>query len=1540
MTSFSVSSVYAQLTSFANLSNFWSLFNTAFGSSYDLATAASFRSQWQRQDFSLFPQIEVVSSDVLGSAKGAYAISTNRIYLSDQFVSRASQQSLDAVILEEFGHFVDAQVNQTDTAGDEGELFSVVVRGVSLSAAELNRIKAEDDHEIMSLGGQFITIEKAAPTILTVTTTADQNNGVTTDGLSLREAILIANANPNTDYEIQLTGGLTYNLTANGINEDAGKTGDLDITSRNNVLYIVSVGTQKATINASTLLNGDRVVHVRNGGKLSLQNVVITGGLSNNNGGGILVDSTSFLDLYNTRVANNQGANGGGIYNLGITQLSNGSTVNNNSGSGSVPFGGGIYNDGNLTAIDSTISNNNGYIGGGIYNGGTQILINTTVSGNTADQGGGIGTFVSGSSNALLNTTVSGNKKGGGIANDSGIFTIINSTVTNNTVSEGYSYFGGGISNFNNGTVNLRNTVVAGNFDSNHSGGLYPDLSGTFNGDNNNLIGSLTGALGTVGTGTDIVNPNFGLGSLQNNGGLTLTHALLPGSPAIDAGNNNLVPVDSEDLDGDGDTTEQLPFDARNLARISGGTVDIGAVEVQNSVILPSITLAVAPASVLEDGIPNLVYTFTRTGATTNALTVNYGITGTATNGIDYATIGTSVTFAANSATATLTIDPTADTVIEANETVALTLATGTSYTIGTATAVTGTIQNDDLPSITLAVSPASVLENGTTNLVYTFTRTGPTTNALIVNYGITGTADATDYTGATPGTGKTITFAAGLATATLTIDPTADTTIEANETVALTLATGTSYTIGTATAVTGTIQNDDLPTITLAVAPVSVLEDGTTNLVYTFTRTGATTSALTVNYGITGTADATDYTGATPGTGKTITFAAGSATATLTIDPTADTTIEANETVALTLATGTGYTIGTATDVTGTITNDDFPTITLAIAPASVLEDGTPNLIYTFTRTGPITNTLTVNYGITGTATNGTDYATIGTSVTFAANSATATVTVNPTPDTVIEANETVALTLATGTGYTIGTTTAVTGTITDDDSPNITLAVAPASVLENGTPNLVYTFTRTGATTSALTVNYSIGGTATNGTDYTTIGTSVTFAAGSTTATVTVDPTADTIIEDNETVALTLATGTGYTIGTTTAVTGTITNDDFPSTSISINDITVVEGKDLTAPLTLSISSPSPQTITVNYTITAVDATANLDYTTSTGTLTFAANSTTATLSIPILNDNFNEEDESFFVTLSNPVNATLNPDANIGEVIITDTLQSSLTRTLTANVENLKLIGTAAINGTGNAGNNLLTGNSGNNILTGLAGNDTYSFLANTILGTDTITETTTGGTDTLNFSGTNNQVRLNLGSITNQTVVTGNLILKLSAVDVIENVIGGNSGDRLTGNSLSNSLEGNGGNDNLSGGNGADTLTGGIGDDILTGGAGNDNFAYVTGKTFTTSDIGLDTLTDFTPTADKLILSKTTFSALTSIVGHGFSQATNFAVVEDDFLVETSNAFIVYSSNSGSLFYNQNGNVAGLGTGAEFAVLISNPILNSNDFILVA
>jgi hypothetical protein len=222
-------------------------------------------------------------------------------------------------------------------------------------------------------------------------------------------------------------------------------------------------------------------------------------------------------------------------------------------------------------------------------------------------------------------------------------------------------------------------------------------------------------------------------------------------------------------------------------------------------------------------------------------------------------------------------------------------------------------------------------------------------------------------------------------------------------------------------------------------------------------------------------------------------------------------------------------------------------PTVTVAVSPGSVAEDGTPNLIYTFTRTTSV-GALNVNYTIGGTATNGTDYATIASPVNIADGSATATVTVNPTADATSEANETVILTIAAGSGYNIGSPSSATGTINNDDAalPTVSVAVSPSSTDEDGAGNLVYTFTRAGSTAGALNVNYTIGGTATNGTDYATIASPVNIADGSATATVTVNPTTDATLESNETVILTVTSGSGYTVGSPASATGTITNDD----------------------------------------------------------------------------------------------------------------------------------------------------------------------------------------------------------------------------------------------------------------------------------------------------------------------------------------------------------------------------------------------------------
>jgi len=158
--------------------------------------------------------------------------------------------------------------------------------------------------------------------------------------------------------------------------------------------------------------------------------------------------------------------------------------------------------------------------------------------------------------------------------------------------------------------------------------------------------------------------------------------------------------------------------------------------------------------------------------------------------------------------------------------------------------------------------------------------------------------------------------------------------------------------------------------------------------------------------------------------------------------------------------------------------------------------------------------------------------------------------------------------------------------------------------------------------------------------------------------------------------------------------------------------------------------------------------------------------------------------------------------------------------------------------------------------------------------------------------------------------------------------LENLIlTGTEAINATGNRLSNSIMGNSANNLINGGDGDDVLTGGGGDDLLTGGSGADQLVYATGQEFATQDVGIDTLTDFVAGTDKIVLSKATFGAVTSIVGSGFNVMTDFSVVTTDAEVGQSLAAIVYSAESKGLFYNQNRAGDGLGTGAKFATVLS-------------
>ncbi|MEH2245130.1 beta strand repeat-containing protein [Nostoc sp.] len=171
------------------------------------------------------------------------------------------------------------------------------------------------------------------------------------------------------------------------------------------------------------------------------------------------------------------------------------------------------------------------------------------------------------------------------------------------------------------------------------------------------------------------------------------------------------------------------------------------------------------------------------------------------------------------------------------------------------------------------------------------------------------------------------------------------------------------------------------------------------------------------------------------------------------------------------------------------------------------------------------------------------------------------------------------------------------------------------------------------------------------------------------------------------------------------------------------------------------------------------------------------------------------------------------------------------------------------------------------------------------------------------------------------------------------DLDNNITGlDNSADVVNGQGGNDKIDSKGGNDLLRGGAGNDTLIGGAGNDTLVGGVDADRFLYNTNAVFASAAVGQDAIADFKHSqGDKIILDKTTFSAIISAAGTGFSNASDFKITSS---AATSTAKIVYDAVSGQLFYNQNGSAAGFGSGGLFATLSGAPTLIGSDFIVQA
>jgi hypothetical protein len=479
----------------------------------------------------------------------------------------------------------------------------------------------------------------------------------------------------------------------------------------------------------------------------------------------------------------------------------------------------------------------------------------------------------------------------------------------------------------------------------------------------------------------------------------------------------------------------------------------------------PTVTVAATDANASEVAAATGTFTFTRTGSTASTLVVNFTLGGTATNNTDYDFITTNVTFAAGSATATRTVTPNNDALVEGPETVILTLTDGASYDVGAPGAATVTIADNPTPVVTMDATDASASEIGPATGTFTFTRVGDVTFALTVTYTIGGTAvNNSDYDFIT----TNVTFAAGETTTARTVTPNNDALVEGPETVILTLQDGAHYDVGAAASDTVTIADQPTPIVTMDATDPSASEIGPATGAFTFMRVGDLTFALTVTYTIGGTAvNNSDYDFII----TNVTFATGEAKTVRTITPNNDALVEGPETVILTLQDGAHYDVGAAATDTVTIADQPTPIVTIEATDDAASEVGPATGAFTFTRVGDLTFALTLTYAIGGTAVNNSDYDFITTNVTFAAGVATTTRDITPKIDQSAEGPETVILTLQDGAHYDVGAANTGTVTIADGAPPSTTTSTSSTQATSTSTSSTSSTSTTTTPSSSSTT-------------------------------------------------------------------------------------------------------------------------------------------------------------------------------------------------------------------------------------------------------------------------------------------------------------------------------------------------------------------------------------------------------------------------------------------------------------------------------------
>ncbi|MDQ6633095.1 MAG: hypothetical protein M3Y82_15300, partial [Verrucomicrobiota bacterium] len=663
-------------------------------------------------------------------------------------------------------------------------------------------------------------------------------------------------------------------------------------------------------------------------------------------------------------------------------------------------------------------------------------------------------------------------------------------------------------------------------------------------------------------------------------------------------------------------------------------------------------------------------FTVMRAGDLSGNLLVNYNVSGTASNGIDYTSLSGSLIIPAGLTSTNITITPLDDSLLEGDESVIISLANNPGYNVGSPGSATLFIRDDEKVTVSITATDSSASEPGSDTGLFTISRGSILNGNLTVNFAISGTAiNGVDYI-------PIDNFAVipdGASEVTIEVIPFDDLYLEYTETVMLNLIASTNYNLGSANRATVNILDDDansIPAVGFTFTTSSAPESDSPGVSVSLSATS--TIPISVDYRIIGgTASSNDYT-FTPGT---LTFDPGEWSKSIPLTIINDSILESNETIRLVLNNPVGATLDGNKIHTYTILDDDSASVTVVATAPTASETGPLPGNFRFSRVGNLTTNLVVNFQVTGTASAPSDYAPIGTSVTIPAGAAFVDLQVVPVNDATVEIGETVVVTLTSAAGAKLISPSVATVTIVDNDLETLPVVSVTSTVkpiaLEGSANNGEFVFTRSGSSSGALTIYFTISGTASNGVDYAQITNIVTIPDGQTFATISITPLDDTLVEGDETVLVNLTVRDTYRVLFPASALVTIQDND-QSVRVDASDFEAAEPGTNRGEFTFTRfgTTNSDLTIFFNVSGTAING---LDYVAISNSIIIRSNQLFATLPIVPLDDFLREGPETVKVTLLSGSNYSFSSPTNATVTILDDEPMVSLVGTITNASEN---------------------------------------------------------------------------------------------------------------------------------------------------------------------------------------------------------------------------------------------------------------------------